>query len=161
MIIKREPQTLTEITVDKLKFRATRASDKTQGCILWVKDLNKQAAYKALGRFNQYDLAAIMSFITKYITQPDLRQDVERRKFMKHTEKLSDGFFNQLEPQLQRNRASAYKAIFDVRGRFDRDELRMKRRIMARRFHPDIGGNRKHMAIINEAYDFLTRPAAA
>jgi len=150
---------LTEISVDNLNFQVTWNPFEDGSCILWFRDVYTQLAFTALGKFFGFDKKKVLEFVVKYATNPTLRSEIAKRRFERKIDSLNLSYFERIELQSYRNREAAYRSLFDLDHSFEPADLSAKRRMMAKRFHPDAGGNDRAMTLINEAYDYLSRKA--
>lgn len=148
-------EVLTEITVDEFHFMVTMHTAMDGQCVLWMRHLLQNKTFQALGRFSQFDKRDVLFFIARYTTNPELRTEIANRRFEKKISSLSMRFFDDIERYSRADRTAAFKSLFDLDEEIDRDALTRRRRIMARKFHPDAGGDHRTMSLINEAYEHL------
>jgi hypothetical protein len=153
-------ETLCEVTVDDYAFKITWSPVHRDACILWLRDTRLQGPFEALGQFSQFDRRNVLFFIARYTTSEDLRAEIDNRRFVRRIEGLPQKFFRQIEQMSARNREQAYRHLFSLDEQIDPKRLAARRRIMARKFHPDAGGSHEDMVLINEAYEFLAEVAA-
>lgn len=146
---------LTDIAVDNFHFHVTRHPLERNACILWFCNTHKGEVFEALGRFSQFDRRLILFFIARYVTNLELRQEIEKRRFEAKVGHLSPDFLDQLDRMRPSAKTAAYRNLFNLDSIIEQPDLAAKRRIMAKRFHPDAGGNNRHMTVINEAYEHL------
>lgn len=145
---------LTEISVDGMLFRVTWNPVRERACILWLRR-GGEGCFEALGQFDRFEKRSIIEFIAGYVTCTALRREVERRRFEARVGTLSPAFFEDLGRMAGPRRKMVYKSLFSLDSMVEQPPLDVKRRIMARRFHPDAGGDNRSMALINEAYEYL------
>ena len=148
-------EVLTEISVDDYHFMVTMHTAIGGNCVLWMRDRRNRKPFEALGRFTTFDKRDVLFFIARFTTNPDLRSEINHRRFEKKLDSLSMQFFDDIERNSKANRIAAFKDLFDLDDEIDHSALAKRRRIMARKFHPDAGGDTRAMSIINEAYEFL------
>ena len=146
---------LTEITIDHYSFYVTSNPAVYGSCILWCRDINTPDSHQSVGKFKRFNKKSIVHFMMDYAAKPDLRFKINNLKFEQKLETLPLEFFRTLKYKSQSRREEMFKAIFDLDDSMEKGELTRRRRIMAKKFHPDAGGNDDAMSIINEAYDFL------
>jgi len=146
---------LTEISVDRFHFRLTKNPIEPAACILWCWDGRLPGGFKALGQFSRFEKRVVIEFIAKYVTSTPLRSEIEKRRFARKVDHLQPAFFDRLERCSAATRAQTYRNLFNLDGVIDRNELNRRRRMMARKFHPDVGGSDRYMTVINEAYEYL------
>lgn len=146
---------LMEITVDTFHFRVTPAPWKREGCVLWFCRTDVRAQFEALGQFSTYDRRTVLEFVTRYSTSQGLRAEIEKRKFERRVQNLSLAYFERLERMRAWQKLAAYRSLFNLDSAIEQPPLDAKRRIMARRFHPDSGGSNRQMTFINEAFNYL------
>jgi hypothetical protein len=152
-------EVLTEITVDDYHFMVTMHTAIGGNCVLWMRDHRTRKPFEALGRFSTFDKRGVLFFIARFTTNPDLRTEINNRRFERKLESLSMQFLDDIERNSKADRTAAFKNLFDLDDEIDHSALAKRRRLMARKFHPDAGGDHRAMSIINEAYEFLTANA--
>ncbi|MFH0880009.1 MAG: hypothetical protein V2A34_09885, partial [Lentisphaerota bacterium] len=130
-------------------------------CILWFRDGHVSEVFEALGKFTHFDKRNVLDFIVRYTTSMDLRDEIEKRKFERRIDNLSPAFFKMLEQLDGQAKEVAYKNLFDLDDIIEKRELAKKRKIMARKFHPDAGGDNQAMSVINEAFEYLNSRAVS
>jgi hypothetical protein len=150
---------LSEVAIDDFFFKVTLSPTHGGACILWFKDARITNRYKALGRFSFFDKSRVLQFIVRYTVSDDLRKDIDNRKFECRIEGLSPVFFGQFENIPPHRRQIAYRELFDLDHYFDKDDLIRRRKLMAKKFHPDRGGDNYAMTVINQAYEYLSAQA--
>ncbi len=146
---------LTDVKIDTYSFVVTLNPLSGNSCILWHKDERISDAYEGLGRFSCFDKARVLNFIVRFATNSHLREDIQRRKFETKLKKLSPLFFEKFENMPEKDKRKYFQQLFDLDHIIIKRELVKRRRIMAKRFHPDRGGTNRAMSVINEAYQFL------
>ncbi len=146
---------LSEVSIDYHSFKVTLSPVHEGCCILWFKDERVSARFKALGRFSYFDKARVLHFVVRYTVDPELRDDIEQRKFESRLDNLPSLYFEHFEQLGAQAREHAYRDMFDLDGVIDKRDLARRRRIMAKKFHPDRGGSQEAMRVINQAYEFL------
>jgi hypothetical protein len=146
---------LTEGRIDNFLFQVTSSPFEPGSCVLWLRDADKEFLYSALGKFKSFDRRRCLEFMVKYSTSPELREELERRRFERRAQALQLSYLRQLEAQSKADREKAYRSLFDLDSDVELAELSRRRRAMTKRFHPDAGGDHKAMALINEAYEYL------
>ena len=157
---------VTEVTVDNHAFKLTRESAGGGSCyILWVRDADSMDSPQPLGRFGSYDQRRVLEFVVRYVTSPALREELARRRFARYLESLSPEFLEDFSRSLdglsEEEKVAAFKGLFDLESMIDAPvDLTWKRRCMAKKFHPDKGGDHRPMAVINEGYRILKRAGA-
>ncbi len=148
-------EVLSEVRIDSYHFKATWTAAFNEACILWFKDDRIRPVFEALGRFVRFDRERILSFIFRYVTSEDLREEIERRKFECKLSRFSPAFFANLDRLTPEQKAAAYRSLYSLDDMSSELALERKRRIMAMKFHPDRGGSPAAMSAVNEAYEFL------
>jgi hypothetical protein len=147
---------LTEISIDNYSFKVTWGSGKEICCILWMKDTNKMKRFEALGRFSGFDKRNIFEFVIRYVTNQYLREQISKKRFQLYIENISPTFFDELQRLNPLEKERAFSNLYNLDSVIDEPaDLKWKRRVMAKKFHPDKGGNKRAMALINEGYEFL------
>jgi len=148
---------LTEIVIDNYLFKATWSAASRDCCILWMQDADTMDQFEALGRFSRFDKRSILEFVVRYVTSHELREEISKRRFAMYIDRLSPTFFQQIQRLGYREKAAAFKNLYNLDSAIDEAaDLGWKRRCMAKKFHPDKGGNNQAMAIINEGYELLS-----
>ncbi len=149
-------EVLTEISIDSYSFQATWSSACRDCCILWMKDSDSMDRFEALGRFSRFDRRSILEFVIRYVTNHALREEISKRRFELYVENLSPTFFEEIQELDWEQRAEAYSNLYNLDSVIDEAaDLAWKRRCMAKRFHPDRGGDKEAMKLINEGFEFL------
>jgi hypothetical protein len=148
---------LSEIKVDEYSFRITRHPLSQTACILWLSVDSQKGATQPLGMFSCFSRRRALEFITRYTSSPELRQKVEQRRFEAKIENLPATFFDQVLRMDTWAKRRAFQHLFNLDSVLDPLPIETKRRIMAKRFHPDVGGDNSTMAAINETYQSLSR----
>lgn len=147
---------LTEISIDNYSFKVTQGASNETGCILWIRDTSNMEQFEALGRFSRFDKRNIFEFVVRYVTNQYLREEVSKRRFQLYIENLSLTFFEKIQKLNHRQKERVFSNLYSLDSVIDEAaDLKWKRRFMAKKFHPDKGGNQKAMAVINEGYEFL------
>lgn len=146
----------TRVRVDNYGFTLTEEATGSQRCfVLWVKEERSMGAFQALGRFSTFDKRKTLDFIVRYVSSAALREELGRRRFAHHLDSLSADYFKALWESLEGlsddEKVIAFKDLFVLDSEIDAPaDLNWKRRYMAKRFHPDKGGDHEKMALINE-----------
>ncbi|MCF8037872.1 MAG: hypothetical protein K9K79_01015 [Desulfohalobiaceae bacterium] len=149
-------ETLTKIVIDNFRFKVTWSAASEECCILWVRDTDTMRQYEALGRFSRFDKRDILEFVVRYVTNFTLREEISKRRFALYIENLSPTFFEEIQKLNYQDKVTAFRNLFNLDSVLDEAaNLRWKRRCMAKRFHPDKGGDKTTMALINEGYELL------
>lgn len=147
---------LTEIVIDNYRFKVTWSAASEECCILWLQDSDTMQQFEALGRFSRFDKRSILEFVVRYVTNQSLREEISKRRFALYIENLSPMFFEEIQRLDYRQKVTAFRNLFNLDSVIDDSaDLGWKRRCMAKRFHPDKGGDPKTMALINEGYELL------
>jgi len=155
-------ETLTEVVIDNYAFKATWNAASPNCCILWIQDTDYMDDFEALGRFSRFEKRKILEFVIRYVTNPQLREDISKKRFERHMESLSPTFFHRISELSHEERTSAFRELFNLDSVLDEAvDLNWKRRIMAKKFHPDSGGDNVSMALINEGYELLAEDKSA
>ena len=154
-------EVLSEIMVDGYHFKVTLHPWIDERCVLWFREKKGTKSFEALGRFTQFNKRDVLFFIARYTTSSELREEIEVRRFERQIDSLTHQFFSDIERRSQGDKATAFRNLFNLDDQIDSQSLARRRRIMARKFHPDAGGDTRKMSLINEAYEFLSRSAAA
>ncbi len=147
---------LSEITVDGYSFRATWNPANPQACILWLRVSGRTDSYEALGQFSRFNKRSILDFIARYATSPEMRREVGLRRLQARIDSLPSSFFEELGRMPTPQKRMAFRNLFQLDSMVDQPSLALKRRMLARRFHPDAGGSNRYMTLINEAYEYLS-----
>lgn len=150
-------ETLLEATVDNFGFRATWSPIEKETCILWFRDVYVSQMFDALGKFSRFDKRKILEFITRFSTSQALRQEIELRKFEQKISNLPPNYFASIDKLSASRKQREYRQLFNLDSVIEKISIDRKRKIMAKKFHPDAGGDNLSMTIINEAYEFLTQ----
>ncbi|MCF8025412.1 MAG: J domain-containing protein [Desulfobacteraceae bacterium] len=149
-------ETLTEITVDNYSFKVTWDAASRECCILWIQDTDTMDQFEALGRFSRFDRRNILEFVVRYVSSHELREEISKRRFSLYIEKLSPRFFKEIQRLDYKEKAAAFRNLFNLDSEIDEAaDLGWKRRLMAKKFHPDKGGDNRAMELINEGYELL------
>ena len=150
-----QAEVLTDISIDSFQFKVTLHPWLDGRCVLWFRDETVNGRYNALGHFTQFDKRNILFFVARYITNPELRDEIENRRFARQLDGLTRKYFDQIERNSRLDKTAAFRSLFNLDAEIDPDALARRRRIMALKFHPDAGGDDKTMSLINEAYEHL------
>ncbi len=148
-------EVLTDISVDNFQFKVTLHPWLNGRCVLWHRDVNASTHFVALGHFTQFDKRNVLFFVARYATSDELREEIENRRFVRRINGLTRGDFDQVERRSRNDKTAAFRSLFNLDRDIAPDALARRRRIMARKFHPDAGGDDNIMALINEAYEHL------
>ena len=149
-------ETLTQIVIDNYSFKVTWSAASEQCCILWLKDTDTMEQFEALGRFSQFDKRNILEFIVRYVSNSSLRETISKKRFELYIENLAPTFFEEIQNLGHSKKVNAFKNLYNLDSVIDEAaDLRWKRRCMAKKFHPDKGGDKQTMALINEGYELL------
>lgn len=155
-------EVLCEIRVDEFEFMVTRADIKPGACMLWMREGQSLASeFGALGWFAGFDRRSVLQFVTRYTTSERMRREVDKRKFARWVEGQTPASIRSLDRMARGRKGDGYRALFRLQPVYTRAELDSRRRILARRFHPDVGGDGQLMQLINRAYDELLPRARA
>jgi hypothetical protein len=149
-------ETLSEIRIDNYWFKATWSPLLKNACILWFKDDRVSTVYEPLGKFTRYEQRRVLDFITRYVTNEELREYVDSRKFEARLNIFPKSFFEGIDSMDSQERIRAFEYLYDLDGEIESQDLSKKRKIMAKKFHPDRGGSNQAMSVINEAYETLS-----
>lgn len=152
-------EVLTEAIIDNMHFQVTWNPYEDGSCILWFRDNHKGLSFSALGKFSDFDKRTILDFVMRYTTSDELQQLVEKKRFNQRIAKINLTYFNDLELQCFKDREKAYRNLFCLDSTICKNELKSRWRVMAKKFHPDHGGDNKAMSMINDAYEYLTNLA--
>ena len=155
LIAMESAELLSEVTIDDYHFKVTLNPIDISTCIIWFRDTRITELFEALGKFTHFDKKKVLKFIVRYVTSPDLREEIHKRRFEKRLESLPPEFFRNVKYIPDSKKELAYRDMFNLDVIIEKRELDKKRRIMAKKFHPDAGGDHKTMSVINEAYEFL------
>jgi hypothetical protein len=150
---------LSEISIDDYKFKVTWSPVLKDSCILWFRDNRLTDQHEPLGRFSNYNQRRVLDFIARYCTSATLREHIDGRKFESRLNAFQESFFERVPYMSEREKMQAFKYIYDLDDEIEPRELSTKRRIMAKKFHPDCGGSTAAMSVINEAYNLLSSHA--
>ena len=155
-----EAEILSEVSIDNFHYKVTLNPVEQGSCILWFRDSLLSNVFEALGKFTHFDKRNVLDFIVRYSTSMDLREEIEKRQFERRLENLPPSFFETLERLDGQAKEMAFRNLYDLDNIIEARELARKRKIMARKFHPDAGGDTRAMTVINEAYEFLSTRAS-
>ena len=150
-----QSEILSEISIDSYQFKVTLHPWLNGCCVLWFRDESINGRYNALGHFSEFDKRNVLFFIARYTTNPDLREEIETRRFARQLDGLPPGYFDQVERKSRLDKTAAFRSLFNLDAEINPDALARRRRILASKFHPDAGGDDKTMSLINAAYDHL------
>lgn len=156
MQTKNYTQLLTEAVIDNYHFQVTWNPYESESCILWFRDNHKSLAFTALGKFSRFEKREVLNFAVRYATSEELRAQVEKRRFARKVENLTLTCFDQIELTSFYNKERAYRNLFCLDSSIHKDDLKFRWRHLAKKFHPDAGGDNRAMSIINEAYEYLS-----
>lgn len=148
---------LTKISIDHLAFQVTWNPLEAGSCILWFMDQLSNSQFTALGKFSSFDKRKVLDFAVKYATSPKLRDELAQRQFRKKVEGITISYFDHIEKLTLRDKEAAYRNLFNLDSEIEKEDLSARRKIMVKKFHPDLGGDHRAMTIINEAYDYLSK----
>ena len=159
MIALDRSRVLAEVDIDHYHFIVSSNPISSESCILWYMDSRMSRQYEALGQFARYDKRMVLDFIVRYVTNSMLRENLDMRRFERKLEHVSPAFFSQIKRMTAYDKARAYRNLFSLDSAVEKRSLAARRRAMAKRFHPDAGGDTRVMSLINEAYDYLVEHA--
>lgn len=149
-------ETLTQITIDNYRFKVTWNAAGHDYCVLWMQDTDHMEQFEAVGRFSRFDRRNILEFVVRYVTSEALRKEIGKRRFALYVDNLSPRFFEEIQQLGAKDKAAAFRNLYNLDSIIDEAaDLGWKRRWMAKKFHPDKGGDKRVMALINEGYDYL------
>lgn len=152
-------ETLTKISIDHLCFQVTWNPFEPGSCILWYMDQLSDLSYTALGKFSCYDKRQVLEFVVKYSTSSRLRDELAKRQFERKLDTLNVSYFEQIGRLTGPEKEKAFRDLFNLDDAVEKQQLSARRRVMVKKFHPDVGGDHRAMSVINEAYDFLASQA--
>lgn len=148
---------LSEVSIDHFQFKVTWSPLNQEACILWFMDSRVSELFEALGQFSSYNQRNVLEFITRYVCSEALRKEIDALRFERRVDNLSPSFFREIERLSASDKEQAYRSLFNLDDIIAKQDLSKRRNIMAKRFHPDAGGDVKVMSIINEAYEYLVK----
>lgn len=154
-------EVLSSVCIDDYEFLVTLHPSFNTYCVLWFRDTRVDKEYDALGRFTCFDKRDVLLFITRYTTNPELRREVDNRRFERRISGWTREFMADIRRRSHVDEEDAFRNLFDLDREIDRDSLAKRRRIMARKFHPDAGGDGETMSLINRAYEHLAEKITA
>lgn len=154
-------EVLSTITIDDFQFRVTLHPQFDGCCVLWFRDSRVNEFFDALGRFSCFDKRAVLFLIARYTTNPALRREIDNRRFERQVAGWTREHIADIERRSRRHKEDAFRSLFNLDNEVDPDSLARRRRIMARKFHPDVGGDTECMSIINTAYEHLASKVEA
>jgi len=147
---------LTEITIDNYRFKVTLSAATKESCILWMQDMDTMPRFEGLGRFSRFNKRKILEFIIRYVTSQVLREEIGKRRFALYIDSLSPTVFDEIQKLDYADKVKAFSNLYNLDSVIDgATDLGWKRGCMAKKFHPDKGGNKQAMAVINEGYELL------
>lgn len=152
---------LSEISIDEFHFKVTVHPWIDERCVLWFRDEREGREFEALGRFTHFDKRAVLFFAARYVTSQELRNEIDTRRFERQLDGMTHKFFDDIERHSRADKATAFRCLFNLDTEIDPQALARRRRLMARKFHPDAGGDHRTMSLINEAYEFLSQAATS
>lgn len=153
-------EVLTEISVDDFQFKVTLHPWLDGRCVLWFRDESASSHYDALGHFTSFDKRNVLFFVARYATSLELREEIENRRFERRLDGMNRDYFASVERLSRADKTAAFRSLFNLDTEIDPGALARRRRIMARKFHPDRGGDDETMTLINEAYRHLAETVA-
>jgi len=146
---------ISEVSIDRLCFKITHCPTFPEACILWFRDAGRASQFRVLGRFSSFSQKSVLNFILRYAVSPKLRVEVDRRRFMQRVQALPPNFFIDIERLSPKEKQRVFAEFFGAGSLFEYLDPPTKRRILAKRFHPDAGGDPQAMRVINEVFDCL------
>lgn len=150
---------LAEVDIDHCHFIISANPVAPKSCIVWYMDSRMSRQYEALGQFARYEKRKILDFIVRYVTNNMLRENLDMCRFERKLAHVSPAFFSQIKRMTAYDKARAYRNLFSLDSAVEKRSLAARRRVMAKHFHPDAGGDTRVMSLINEAYDYLLEHA--
>ena len=144
------------ITIDEFHFQVTLHPQFDGCCVLWVRDSRMKTPFDILGRFTRFNKRDVLFFVSRYSTSFELRREIEHRRFERKISGWTREVIADIERSSRQNAEVAFRRLFDLDAEIDPELLTRRRRIMARKFHPDKGGDSTAMSLINRAYAHLT-----
>ena len=161
LICLERSEILSEVVIDNYQFKVSWSPVHRDYCVLWFRDTQVSAAFEVLGKFSHFERKNVLNFVTRYSTSELLREEIERRKFERRIENLPASFFRRVDALSGAAREHANRNLYSLDYIIERKDLARKRKIMAKKFHPDTGGDGRAMTVINEAYEYLLSRASA
>ena len=161
LICLERSEILSEIAIDNYHFKVSWSPVHREYCVLWFRDALVSSSYEVLGKFSHFERRNVLHFVTRYSTNELLREEIERRKFERRIENLPASYIHRLNHLSGAAREQAYRNLYNLDYIIERKDLARKRKIMAKKFHPDTGGDGRAMTVINEAYEYLLSRASA
>ncbi len=155
LIAMENAEILCEASIDDYHYKVTLNPIEPDSCILWFRDARISLSFNALGRFSFFEKRKVLDFIVRYSTNAELRRDIEHKKFERRISNIAPSFFKTFHTLSPRQKEMAYRNLYDLDAAIEKGDLARRRRIMARKFHPDAGGDGQAMSVINEAYEYL------
>ncbi len=152
MAARQVPKILLNVTIDDYNFKVTANPFESGSCILWVKDKKQGSSFDTVGKFSSFNRRVVIEFLARYSTSKGLRRLIEMRKFERKLDNLSPEFFEKINKLNASQKIKAYKSLFTLDSVIEKHDLIKKRRLLVKRFHPDVGGDHLSMVVINEAY---------
>jgi len=159
MVSSRKNDVLTEMNIDNHHFQVTENPFEKGSCVLWFRDSKCHIAFMPIGKFSSFDKLKILNFMVKYSTNQPFRVEIERKKFELKLNTMTPLYFDRIEKLKNCNQAAAFRDLFNLDLSIERHDLSKRMKMMVKRFHPDVGGSNRAMAIINEAYQYLSERA--
>jgi hypothetical protein len=147
---------LSDVTIDEYIFKVSLHPLLEGRCVLWFRDTRTKSEFEALGHFARFDKRNVLFFISRYATSTRLRSEIELRRFEQRASGLTREFFTDIQRKRLKNKEEAFRCLFNLDEAIDPEALTRRRRIMAKKFHPDTGGDHQTMTLINEAYEHLS-----
>ena len=160
MVSRAKTDILTEMNIDNHHFQVTENPFEKGSCVLWFRDSKCHISFLPIGKFSEFDKLRILNFIVKYSSSPLFRVEIERKKFELKLNTMTPCYFERIEKLKSCNQAAAFRDLFNLDLSIERHDLSKRMKMMVKRFHPDVGGSNHAMAIINEAYQYLSARAA-
>jgi hypothetical protein len=157
MIVENFSEVLSEISIDRAKFLVTWHPIEKESCILWFTESVENQPYEALGKFSRFDRKHLLVFVTRFLTEDSFREEIMQRRFQALVNGLTPATLAGLAHMSHTEKLHSFKSICNIDAEMDDRELKWKKRILTRRFHPDAGGDHVAMTVVNEVFDNIQR----
>jgi hypothetical protein len=157
LIVEDFSEVLSEIAVDQSRFLVAWHPIEKDSCILWFTECIGSRPYEALGKFSRFDKKQLLIFVVRFLTECEFREEVLQRRFQAVVNGLSFAALAGLADMSYEAKIKAFKSICNIDNVMDSNELKWKKRILTKRFHPDAGGDHVAMTVVNEAFDHMLK----
>jgi len=155
MIVLEYCEVLSDISIDNFAFKVTWHPIIPSHCLLWFRDSVISDNFTVLGSFSHFDKRKVLEFITRYSTSEKLRDSIADKQFQHKISQMTMADLASIDRLSAAQKKAAFRSLYNLDNAIEKADLAARRRFMAKKFHPDRGGDTSAMRIINEAYEFL------